>query len=66
MKATIEVPVERMVTLTMTESQAKTLASLAPNINCQVIHEFGGGNTIATKGAKLFEDISDALRSAAL
>lgn len=61
MKATVEVPVERMVTLIMTESQAKTLSSLAPNIGYKAISDFGGGHEIAKKGAELFTDIKVAL-----
>ena len=61
MKATIEAPKERMVVLEMTESDAKTLHSLAPNITQRAIREFGGGDHIAAKGDILFSKINTAL-----
>jgi lipoate synthase len=62
MKATTETK----VILELSLDQAKTLSSLAPNIGYVAITSVGGGDDIASKGAKLFSEISKVLSEARL
>ena len=61
MKAILEAPVVRMVTLTMTHAEAKILNSLAPNIDYRALMSIGACSELATKGAKVFVDIRESL-----
>ena len=61
MKALLDPPMERMVTLTMTHSEAKVLKNLAPNIDYRALTAIGACSELATKGAKVFNDIRETL-----
>jgi len=63
MKVNVSIVTERRFTLDMSEDEARTLRSLAPNIGYKQITGFGGGHSIAEKGDELFKDISETLRS---
>lgn len=61
MKATIEEPQERIVTLVMTESEAKVLKHFCSNLTYQPLIAIGAADHIALKGETLFTKIGDAL-----
>jgi hypothetical protein len=61
-KVSIEPPKERIVTIQMTEGEARTLSTLSANISYTVIQDFGGCHKIAVDGSKLFKNIRKVLR----
>jgi len=63
LKATIEKPKERMVTLTMTESDAKTLMNFAPNMTTHALADLGASYTFAVQGEAIFRKIKLALEN---